>query len=70
MFTAAVEEIFKRINIEVGFNINAVRLSKRDRVGRMKLHRKKSKIVYNEVVRSRLRTGLMIDGEHLEEVTE
>ena len=27
MFTAAVEEIFKRMNIEVGININGVRLS-------------------------------------------
>ena len=27
MFTAAVEEIFKRMNIEVGININRVRLS-------------------------------------------
>ena len=27
MFTAAVEEIFKRMNIEAGININRVRLS-------------------------------------------
>ena len=27
MFTAAVEEIFKRMNIEAGININGVRLS-------------------------------------------
>ena len=27
IFTAAVEEIFKRMNIEAGININAVRLS-------------------------------------------
>ena len=95
MFTAAVE-IFKRLNIEAGININGVRLSnltfaddiilfaeseeklkdmledlnnegKRDG---MKLNKKKTKIMYNEVARSRLRTGLMIDGEQLEEVTE
>ena len=96
MFTAAVEEIFKRMNIEAGININGVRLSnlrfaddiilfaeseeklkdmledlnnegKRDG---MKLNKKKTKIMCNEVARSRLRTGVMIDGEHLEEVTE
>ena len=27
MFTAAVEEMFKRVNIEAGININGVRLS-------------------------------------------
>ena len=27
MFTAAVEDIFKRMNIEAGININGVRLS-------------------------------------------
>ena len=96
MFTAAVEEIFKRMNIEAGININGVRLSnlrfaddiilfaeseeklkdmledlnnKGKRDG-MKLNKKKTKIMCNEVVRSRLRTGLMIDGEQLEEVTE
>ena len=96
MFTAAVEEIFKRMNIEEGINIKRVRLSnlrfadniilfaeseeklkdmledlnnegKRDR---MKLNKKKTKIMCNEVARSRLRTGVMIEGEHLEEVTE
>ena len=36
----------------------------------MKLNKKKTKITFNEVARSRLRTGLMIDGEQLEEVTE
>ena len=36
----------------------------------MKLHKKKTKIMCNEVARSRLRTGVMIDREHLEEVTE
>ena len=96
MFTAAVEGIFKRMNIEAGININGVRLSnlrfaddiilfeeseeklkdmmedldiegKRDG---MKLNKKKTKIMCNEVARSRLRTGVMIDGEQLEEVTE
>ena len=36
----------------------------------MKLNKKKTKIMCNEVARSRLRTGVMIDGEQLEEVTE
>ena len=36
----------------------------------MKLNRKKTKIMCNEVARSRLRTGVMTDGEQLEEVTE
>ena len=96
MFTAAVEEIFKRMNIKAGININGVRLSnlrfvddiilfaeceeklkdmledlnnegKRDG---MKLNKKKTKILCNEVARSTLRTGVMIDGEQLEEVTE
>ena len=35
----------------------------------MKLNKKKTKIMRNEVARSRLRTGLMIDVEQLEEVT-
>ena len=94
MFTAGVEETFKRMNIEEGININGVRLStlrfaddivvfaeseeklkdmledlnnegKRDG---MKLNKKKTKIMCNEVARSRLRTGVMIDGEQVEEV--
>ena len=36
----------------------------------MKLYKKKTKITCNEVARRRLRTGVMRDGEHLEEVTE
>ena len=36
----------------------------------MKLNKKKTKTRCNEVARSRLRTGLMINGEQLEEVTE
>ena len=96
LFTAAVEEIFERMNVEAGININGVRLSnlrfaddiilfaeneeklkdmledlnnegKRDG---MKLNKKKTKIMCNEVARSTLRTGVMIDGEQLEEVTE
>ena len=95
MFTAAVE-IFKRMNIEAGININGARLSnlrfaddiilfaeceeklkdmleglnnegKRDG---MKLNKKKTKIMCNEVARSRLRTRVKIDGEELEEVIE
>ena len=96
MFTAAVEEIFKRMIIEAGININGIRLSnlrfaddimllaeseeklkdmledlknegKRDG---MKLNKKKTKITCHDVARSRLRTGVMIDREHVEEVTE
>ena len=96
MFTAAVEEIFERRNIEAGININGVRLSnlifaddivlfaeseeklkdmledlnnegKRDG---MKPSKRKTKIMCNEVSRGRLRTGVIIDGEQLEEVTE
>ena len=96
MFTAAVEEIFKRMNIKAGININGGRLSNRrfaddlilfaeseeklkdiledlNNEGKrdgMKLNKKKIKIMCNEVARSRLRTGVMIDGEQLEEVTE
>ena len=36
----------------------------------MKLNKKKTKIMCNEVARSRLRIGVMIDREQLEEVTE
>ena len=36
----------------------------------MKLNKKKTKIMCNEVARSRLRTGVMIDGEQLEEMIE
>ena len=96
MFTAVVEEIFKRMNIEAGININGVRLSnlrfaddiilfaeseeklkdmledlnnegKRDG---MNLNKKTTKIMCSEMARSRLRTGVMIDREQLEEVTE
>ena len=96
MFTAAVDESFKRMNIEAGININGVRRSNlrltddiilfaeseenpKDRLedlnnegkrGGMKLNERKTKIMCNEVARSRLRTGVMIDGEQLEEVTE
>ena len=93
MFTAAVEEIFKGMNIEAGININRVRLSnlrfaddiilfaeseeklkdmledlnnKGKRDG-MRLNKKKTKIMCNEMARSRRRTGVVIDGEQLEE---
>ena len=36
----------------------------------MKLNKKKTKIRCNEVARSKLRTGVMIDGEQVEEVIE
>ena len=36
----------------------------------MKLNKKKTNITCNEVVRSRLRTGVIIDGEQLEDVAE
>ena len=91
MFTATVEEIFKRVNIEAGININRVGLSNlifaddiilfaeseeklKDMLGDlnnkgkrdgMNLNKKKTKIMCNEVARSRLRRGVMIDGEQL-----
>ena len=96
MFTATVEEIFKRMKIEAGININGVRLSNlrfaddiilfaeskeklKDMLGdlnnegkrdEMKLNKNKIKIMCNDVARRRLRTGVMIDREQLEEVTE
>ena len=96
MFTAAVEELFKMMNIKAEININGVRLSNlrfadgiilfaeseeilkdmledlnnEGRRDGMKLNKKKTKIMCNEMARSRLRIGVMIDGEHLEEVTE
>ena len=36
----------------------------------MKLNKKKIKMMCNEVTRRRLRTGVLIDGEQLEEMTE
>ena len=83
MFTAAVEEIFKRMKIEAGININGVRLSNlrfaddiilfaesegklkdtledlnnEGKRGGTKLNKKKTKIICNEMARSRLRTG-------------
>ena len=96
VFTASVEEIFKRTNIEAGISINGVRprnlrfaddillfaesekklkdmledLYKEGKRDGMELNKKKTKIMCNEVARSRLRTGVIIDGEQLEEVTE
>ena len=96
MYTAAVEVLFKRMNVEAGININRVRMSnlrladdiilfaeseeklkdmpedlnnegKRDE---MKLNKKQTKNMSNEVARRRLRMGVVIDGEQLEEVTE
>ena len=96
MFTAAVENIFMRMNIETGININGVGLSNlrfaddiilfaesEDKLKEMleelnnegkkdgmKLNKKKTKIMCNEVARRRPRTGVKIDAEQLEEVTE
>ena len=36
----------------------------------MKMNKRKTKIMCNEVAWSRLRTGVMIDAEQVEEVTE
>ena len=96
MFTAAVENIFMRMNIETGINIDGVGLSNlrfaddiilfaesEDKLKEMleelnnegkkdgmKLNKKKTKIMCNEVARRRPRTGVKIDAEQLEEVTE
>ena len=94
LFTAAVQEIFTRMNIEASININGVKLSifrfaddivlfaeseeqlqlkdmieelnKEGKKDGMKLHKKKTKIMCNEVTRR----GLMRDAEQLEEVAE
>ena len=96
MFTAAVEDIIKRMIIEAGININGVRLSNlrfaddiilfaeseekrkdmlenlnnEDKRDGIQLTKKKTKIMCSDVARSRLRTGMMIYGEQLEEATE
>ena len=96
LFTATVEEIFVRMNIEAGININGVRLSnlrlvddivlfaeseeqlkdmleelnKEGKKDRIKLNKKKTKAICNEVARRRPRRGVMIDAEQLEEVAE
>ena len=45
-------------------------LSNEGKRDEMKLNKKKTKIMCNGMARSRLRTGVMIDTEQLEEVTE
>ena len=95
-FTAAVEEIFKRMNIEAGIDIYGERLSNlrfaydillfaesykklknmledlnnEGKGDGMKLNKTKTKIMCHEVAKRRLRAGVMIDGEQLEEVNE
>jgi hypothetical protein len=95
MFTAALEEIFRRMKVEVGININGERmnnlrfaddiilfaekedlskllneLNKEGRKDGMKMNKKKTKIMCNEIARKGRRTGIMVDGEQLEEVNE
>jgi len=96
MCTSAMEEIFRRVNIEVGININGERLNNLrfaddiilfaetegelknlledlNREGKkdgMKLNKKKTKIMCNEVARRQPRQGISIDGEQLEEVDQ
>jgi len=96
LFTAAVEEIFKRTDQTSGININGTRLNNlrfaddiilfanteielqkdlealnmEGRKDGMKMNKKKTKIMCNEVARRRTRSGITVDGENLEEVEE
>ena len=89
MFTAALEEVFRRMEVEVGIKINGERmnnlrfaekeedlskllndLNKEGRKDGMKMNRKKTKIMCNEIARKRRRKGIIVDGEQLEEVDE
>uniref|UniRef100_A0A3P9HMW9 ribonuclease H n=1 Tax=Oryzias latipes TaxID=8090 RepID=A0A3P9HMW9_ORYLA len=96
MFTAALEEIFRRMEAEAGININGERmnnlrfaddiilfaekeedlskllndLNKEGRKDGMKMNKKKTKIMCNEIARKRRRKGIIVDGEQLEEVDE
>ena len=96
MFTAALEEIFRRIEYETGININGDCLDNlrfaddiilftesEEQLGRllsdlnkegkkdgMKMNKRKTKIMCNEVARRTRRNGISIDGEQLEEVEE
>ena len=96
MFTAALEEIFRRIEYETGININGDCLNNlrfaddiilftesEEQLGRLlndlnkegkkdglKMNKRKTKIMCNEVARRTRRNGISIDGEQLEEVEE
>ena len=96
MFTAALEEIFRRMEVEAGININGERmnnlrfaddiilfaekeehlstllnnLNEEGRKDGMRMNKKKTKIMCNEIAKRRQRKGILIDGEQLEEVEE
>lgn len=96
MFTAALEEIFKRIETESGIKINGELLSNlrfaddiilfaesEEQLARMlndlntegkrdgmKINKKKTKVMCNEVARRKKRNAVFVDGEQLEEVEE
>lgn len=96
LFTAAIEEIFKRITSSIGININGQVLSnlrfaddiilfantedelqellkelnEEGKKDGMKLNKKKTKIMCNEIARMKNRKGIKIDGEIIEEVDE
>ena len=96
MFTAALEEIFKRVNIAISLNVNGEKLNNLPfaddiilfakteeelknllddlkREGKkdvMKMNKKKTKIICNEVARRRQRRGISIDKEYLKEVDQ
>ena len=96
MFTAALEEIFKRIETESGIKINGELLSNlrfaddiilfaesEEQLARMlndlntegkrdgmKINKKKTKVMCNEVARRKKRNVVLVDGEQLEEVEE
>ena len=96
LFTAALEEIFRRMETETGIKINGELLSNlrfaddiilfaenEEQLERMlndlntegkkdgmKINKKKTKIMCNEVARRRRRNGVSVDGEQLEEVEQ
>jgi hypothetical protein len=96
LFTAAVEEIFKRTDQTSGININGSKLNNlrfaddiilfgnteeelqknlqtlnnEGRKDGMKMNKKKTKVMCNEIAKRRPRKGITIDGETLEEVAE
>ena len=94
--TAALEEIFRRMEVEAGININGERmnnlrfaddiilfaekeehlstllnnLNEEGRKDGMRMNKKKTKIMCNEIAKRRQRKGILIYGEQLEVVEE
>ena len=96
VFTAALEELFKRVDFESGININGKiinnirfadeiilfaeteeqlgkmlnELNLEGKTNGMRMNKKKTKIICNEVARRKQRIGIFVDGEQPEEVEE